>query len=58
MAADNKRLCDLTEAAADKLGYRDSGTANVKMEIVSEEEGRHGVLAQRDAPSAGRTNTL
>ena len=58
MAASNKRLCDLTEAAADKLGYRSAGTTKVTMEIVSQEEGRHGVLAQGDAVSAGRRNTL
>ena len=58
MSPGNRRMLDLTEAAADKLGYRSAGTTQVKMEIVSEEEGRGGVLAQRDAISIGRKNTL
>jgi rare lipoprotein A len=49
MAASNKRLLDLTEAAAKQLGYRKAGLANVTMEVVSEEEGRDGILAQREA---------
>ena len=58
MAASSKRMLDLTVAAADQLGYRAAGTTRVKMEIVSEEEGRYGVLAQRDAIATGRKNTL
>jgi rare lipoprotein A len=58
MAASNKRMLDLTEAAADRLGYRNAGTAKVTMEVVSEEEGRHGVLAQRDASVNSRNNKL
>jgi rare lipoprotein A len=58
MSAGNKRMLDMTEAAADQLGYRSAGTTQVKMEVVTEEEGLHGVLAQRDAVSMGRKNTL
>jgi rare lipoprotein A len=49
MSASNKRLLDLTEAAAKQLGYRNAGLAKVTMEVVSEEEGRNGILAQREA---------
>ena len=48
MAANNSRLLDLTEAAATQLDYRDSGTTQVKMEVVSAAEGREHVLAQRE----------
>ena len=58
MAASNKRMLDLTEAAADQLGYRKAGTAKVTQEVVSEEEGRRGILAQREIINANRTNTL
>ena len=47
MAASNRRMLDLTEAAAEQLGYRKAGLAKVSMEVVSEEEGRMGILAQR-----------
>lgn len=57
MAANNSRLLDLTEAAATQLDYRDAGTANVKMEVVPESEGRAHVLAQREGVKA-RKNTL
>jgi rare lipoprotein A len=57
MSPNNHRLVDLTSAAADKLGYRDAGLTKVKMEIVTAEEGRTRVLAQRDISTASR-NTL
>lgn len=46
MAAGNKRLIDLAEVAAHKLGFHKSGITKVKVEVVSEEEGRLGILAQ------------
>lgn len=58
MAAHTSRLMDLTQAAAEELGYRDAGTANVKMEVVPEDEGRNGVLAQREAAGSAKKNTL
>lgn len=54
MAATNKRLIDLASIAADDLRFRNAGTARVKVEEVTAEEGRKGVLAQaegRKAPS-------
>jgi len=58
MAASNKRMLDLTQAAADQLGYRKAGTAKVTMEVVSDEEGQHGILAQREIINTSRNNTL
>jgi rare lipoprotein A len=46
MAAGNKRLIDLAEVAAHKLGFYKKGITKVKVEIVPEEEGRLGILAQ------------
>lgn len=57
MAANNSRLLDLTEAAATALDYRNAGTTQVKMEVVSAAEGRQHVLAQRDGVKA-KKNTL
>lgn len=58
MAASSKRMLDLTQAAAEKLGYRHAGTTKVVMEVVTEEEGRRGILAQRDVMPSNRRNTL
>lgn len=58
MSPGNKRILDLTEAAADQLGYRKAGLARVSMEVVSQEEGQNGILAQRDALRSSRKNTL
>ncbi len=58
MAANNRRMLDLTEAAADQLGTRKAGVARVTMEVVSAEEGRHGILAQRNALSVSQGNKL
>ena len=57
MAPSNKRLLDLTEAAADALDYREQGLAHVKLEVVTEEEGRTAILAQREARDR-KANTL
>lgn len=46
MAAANKRLIDLAEVAAYKLGFHKKGITKVNVEIVPEEEGRLGILAQ------------
>lgn len=56
MAANNSRLLDMTEAAATALDYRDEGLANVKMEVVTDAEGRAHVLAQREEQE--RSNRL
>ncbi len=58
MAASNHRLLDLTSQAASDLRFRKSGTANVKVESVPEEEGRRRVLAQSDATAVRATNKL
>jgi rare lipoprotein A len=58
MAANNSRMLDLTEAAASELDYRNSGITKVKMEVVSPEEGRQHILAQREGVSKSRRNTL
>ena len=52
MAATNKRLIDLASIAADDLRFRNAGTARVKVEEVSKEEGRRGVLAQATSHQA------
>ncbi|MEO6831784.1 MAG: septal ring lytic transglycosylase RlpA family protein [Chitinophagaceae bacterium] len=57
MAPSNKRLLDMTEAAAEALDYRDQGLANVKLEVVTEEEGKNAILAQRVEQARG-SNTL
>jgi rare lipoprotein A len=52
MAANNKRLIDLASVAAEKLDFKDEGLAHVKLEIVSEEEGQNGILAQNSTEAA------
>jgi len=49
MSKDNKRLIDMASVCAKKLGYHYQGLAKVKVEIVSEDEGMQGILAQRKA---------
>lgn len=58
LAANNSRLLDLTEAAASELGYRNAGITKVKMEVVSPEEGRRHILAQREEVSKSSQNRL
>lgn len=48
MAATNKRLIDLASVAAEQLAFTSQGTAKVKVEIVPEQEGKMGILAQRE----------
>jgi rare lipoprotein A len=52
MAAANKRLIDLASIAAEKLGFIDDGITKVKIETVPIEEGRNGILAQREIARA------
>lgn len=47
MAKSNKRLIDVASICAKKLDFHYKGLAKVKVEIVPEEEGRNGILAQR-----------
>ena len=47
MAASNKRAIDLAEVAAKDLRFINKGLARVHVEVVSEAEGKRGVLAQR-----------
>jgi rare lipoprotein A len=47
MAASNKRAIDLAEVAAKDLRFINKGLARVRVEVVSEAEGKRGVLAQR-----------
>jgi len=58
MAASSHRVCDLTQVAAETLGYKASGTTQVKMELVTEEEGRRGILAQREFKPDATRNKL
>lgn len=60
MAPGNKRIVDLTSAAAEQLHFKQQGTTQVILEVVSDEEGRSGILAQRDDAAASATtgNTL
>lgn len=46
MAKSNNRLIDLASIAAKKLHFHKNGIAKVKVEPVSEEEGRKAILAQ------------
>ncbi|XZF16025.1 septal ring lytic transglycosylase RlpA family protein [Chitinophagaceae bacterium MMS25-I14] len=48
MAPTNKRVIDLASIAADQLNFSNSGTAKVKVEIVPEQEGKKGILAQKE----------
>ena len=57
MAASNKRLLDLTSKAAADLKFRKAGTTNVKVEPVSESEGRRAIADQLSSRSAS-ANTL
>ena len=52
MSKNNKRLIDMASVCAKKLGYHNQGLAKVKVEIVSEDEGMQGILAQRQAAAA------
>ncbi len=47
MAAGNKRLIDLASIAAKKLDFHNKGITKVKVEVVTEEEGKTGILAQK-----------
>lgn len=49
MSKSNKRLIDMASICAKKLGYHYQGLAKVKVEIVDEDEGKQGILAQRSA---------
>ena len=49
MNKSNKRLIDMASICAKKLGYHYDGLAKVKVEVVSTEEGKEGILAQRSA---------
>ena len=48
MAKSNKRLIDLASVAARSLNFGSAGLAKVKVEPVSAEEGKKGILAQKD----------
>lgn len=52
MAASNRRLIDLASVAAEQLDFTAAGTAKVKVEIVSEKEGKMGILAQKEVFAA------
>lgn len=49
MNKSNKRLIDMASICAKKLGYHYQGLAKVKVEMVPDEEGKDGILAQRNA---------
>ncbi len=48
MAPTNKREIDLASIAAEQLGFISQGLAKVRVEIVPAEEGKKGILAQRE----------
>ena len=58
MAASNRRIVDLTSTAAEQLNFKEQGTTKVMIEVVSDEEGRSGILAQREVMNARPANTL
>jgi len=47
MAAGNKRLIDLASIAAKKLDFHKKGITKVTVDVVTEEEGKSGILAQK-----------
>ncbi len=48
MAPNNHRLIDMASIAAEMLDFVEKGTAKVKVEIVTENEGRMGILAENE----------
>jgi len=58
MAKTNQRLIDLAAVAAKKLNFKGNGIADVKLEVVPEEEGRCGILAQREMEQMAPVNKL
>lgn len=58
MAKTNHRVIDLAKVAAYKLDFKKKGIAKVKVEVVPEEEGRNGILAQNIIPEAEPTTKL
>ncbi len=58
MAKSNNRLIDLASVAARKLDFQKNGVAKVKVEIVPEEEGQCGILAQREMEQQAPVNKL
>ena len=53
MAPGNKRVLDVAEVVAHELGFKSAGTAEVKIEVVTADEGRKKILAQRDDAGGG-----
>lgn len=58
MAPRNNRLIDLASVAAEKLNFLGNGIAKVIIEVVSSEEGKTGVLAQREIEQLIGNNKL
>lgn len=58
MAPSNKRLIDLTSLAAEELGFKTKGVTRVIVEPVSSEEGKQGIIAQKEEVASARTNEL
>jgi len=48
MSADNKRLIDLSDCAAEKLDFKGKGTTRVKVQVVDEDEGKDAILGQNE----------
>src|SRR5689334_11241195 len=46
--ANNRRVIDLASVAAKKLDFSKKGITKVKVEVVSSEEGKNGILAQKE----------
>lgn len=55
MSKNNKRIIDMASVCAKKLEYHEKGLAKVKVEVVAEEEGRLGILAQAEAEKMFKT---
>ena len=58
MAKSNTRVIDLASVAAKKLNFHEKGVAKVKVEAVSDEEGRIGILAQNGYAPATTSNQM
>jgi rare lipoprotein A len=58
MAKSNSRLIDLAKIAANKLEFEKKGVTKVKVEVVPEDEGKTGILAQNVIPGTEKKKDL
>jgi rare lipoprotein A len=56
--ANNGRVIDLAQVAAEKLDFKTKGLTKVKVEVVPAEEGKQGILAQNTVKEPEQKNEL